>query len=59
MPQISPFIVYPDPRLRSSAVARPVDAGLLATGKALLEAAEGHRLMESSRHIGKIVLTVA
>lgn len=55
MPQTSPFIVYPDPRLRASAFARPLDAGLLATGKALLEAAEGHRAYGlAAVHIGQV-----
>ncbi len=44
MPQmnedVSPFILYPDPRLAAAAATRVVDDDLLAVGAALLRAAE-------------------
>jgi peptide deformylase len=37
---VSPFIRYPDPRLNTAAIPRPVDAELIAIGATLLRAAE-------------------
>jgi peptide deformylase len=56
MPEdVSPFIVWPDPRLATAATPRPVDADLLAIGAALLRAAEGVSAYGlAAAHIGEV-----
>jgi peptide deformylase len=56
MPEdVSPFIVWPDPRLAAAATLRPVDADLLAIGAALLRAAQGVSAYGlAAAHIGEV-----
>jgi len=55
MTNVSPFILFPDPRLRLAAQQRPVDDRLRATGSALLKAAESHRAYGlAAAHIGAL-----
>ena len=52
---VSPFILYPDPRLSAAAVTRVVDDDLLAIGAALLRAAEGASAYGlAAAHIGQV-----
>ena len=52
---VSPFILYPDPRLSTAAVTRVVDDDLLAIGAALLRAAEGVSAYGlAAAHIGQV-----
>jgi peptide deformylase len=56
---VSPFILYPDPRLTTAATPRPVDEDLTAIGATLLRAAEEVSAYGlAAAHIGQVAPVV-